>query len=68
VSKFTHNAVAAMSPKQKKRHDIINDPILGLSDADLETWLDANVKSANDTKAFLKKLTRIVATLARKGA
>lgn len=66
MSKFSHDGIANMSPQQKEHHKLCCDPMLSMSDTELDTYLADNLKSAADTREYLKHLTKIVAALAKK--
>jgi hypothetical protein len=66
LSKLIHDISANMPPRAKRLHDLLTDPILSMTDLELDDYLEANLRSAVDTREFLKKLTKIVAAAAKK--
>lgn len=65
MSKLLHDGTACMSLKQKERHELCCSPILSMSDEELDVYLEDNLRSAVDTREFLKQLTKIVAALSK---
>lgn len=65
MSKLNYDGVSKMTAKQKKRHELCCSPILSMSDEELDVYLEDNLRSAVDTREFLKQLTKIVAAISK---
>jgi len=65
VSTFKHDGRAAMSAKQRARHDIQNDPIFSMSEEELSTWLSANARNPSAIQQVLKRVIMHAASLSK---
>lgn len=63
--KLSHKGRDKLNSHQVDKLNLVSDPVFSMSEADLDAWLKDNVKNAEDTRDYLKRLTKVVARLAK---